>query len=150
MPLSGYAAQFYDERILEWRNKYLRYELLASQIKKLRKCTRFLDVKVESNRAEQACLDSDRHAHNLCSDMVFSEVNSGSASRIETGNDLTFQQIEESAKSRDHREQAIKILQVSVVSATNLPHMNTFGKCDAFCKIEFCDVHASTSVKKNS
>ena len=46
--------------------------------------------------------------------------------------------------------ETVKILQITVVSAENLPTMDVFGSCDAYCLVEFCGKNRSTSVKKNT
>jgi hypothetical protein len=39
-----------------------------------------------------------------------------------------------------------RVVEVRVMSARNLPRMDTIGSCDPFCRLTFCGEHRETSV----
>jgi hypothetical protein len=43
-------------------------------------------------------------------------------------------------------EKRTRVVEVRVLSAQNLPRMDAFGKCDAFCRLTFCGEPRETSV----
>ena len=43
-------------------------------------------------------------------------------------------------------EMRTRVVEVRVLSAQNLPRMDAFGKCDAFCRLTFCGEPRETSV----
>ena len=51
-----------------------------------------------------------------------------------------------------HREKGItiKVLEITLESAENLPRLDLFGRCDPFCALFFCGEKRLTSVEKNT
>jgi hypothetical protein len=160
-----YTAHFTEEKILEWRKKYLRYDLLMSQVKNLKNCNSFLGAEEKLEGAdEQVTVGRQMVSGQLvCTDIrslqaaAVSDVDlEQSSMKNETDSCQRGQQSDQRASPLDQvrdnmfQDHNIKLLQVTVVSATNLPNMNIFGQCDAFCEIEFCGLQRSTSVKMNS
>ena len=39
-----------------------------------------------------------------------------------------------------------RVVEVRVMTARNLPRMDTIGSCDPFCRLTFCGEHRETSV----
>jgi Ca2+-dependent lipid-binding protein len=46
--------------------------------------------------------------------------------------------------------ESTRFLEIKVINACNLPKMDTFGTCDPFCRLDFCDENRETAVIKST
>ncbi len=55
-------------------------------------------------------------------------------------------EVEPASEPASKEEKRTRVVEVRVLSAQNLPRMDAFGKCDAFCSLTFCGEKRETSV----
>ena len=137
--MTDWCQEFTEKQIIEWRKKYLRYKQLENQIKIIEK------TKGENSITSQQ--DNERS--------IRKEIHSNSSQNFVHHDDHSlsvFPSMDTGVINPPSypKHDGTKLLQITIISAQNLPIMDVFGSCDAFCTVEFCGQHRSTSVKKNS